>query len=264
MRNKKTTIQHKRDVYLHILSETFIQQYRDVCELNEADGSLKFEAKGYLLEATRLFQEDFIDSVANETIQNIHNKLLSSGNFQVQQMSKAALAFANEAVNAIKEEGADVPEEVTLEDHEKEMISAIYDTSSDEDAVVAIRDAVANALIEEDKKSKEIKEITDLAKQNASEDKTNQDVINECVIDKPRNLMHAIITNIVDDFINENATTIQESGLSMGEFFGQNKGLIQDYSKGVYAIFESIQGFGWREYTPEDIKIKSMKIYKNK
>lgn len=254
MRKTSTTYaQYKRNVFAHILSESFVKIHSKALDLKENE---------LLYENVSKVAREFVTTTLklNEnTVEQIKDSLKNSSYF-VGRIVTLAESMACEKMETLSKEKLPVPDCVELNDEEKQMIENLFKYECPEEGVTEITDSVAKAMMKENQKATEIKEALDLMKVNGTDQKTLQESVNKISQREPYSLMNSIILNISESYVKEHLTN--NPNLKAADILKENATNIKEDSMTAYALYETLNVFGFKTFDKKMVEDLSYKIYR--
>ncbi len=255
-RQQISNLEYKRKYFMDVLCESFAEIHHRCIESAPVDEKYETCKAG----ARHFFKEQMgIENMSIETFKRA--------------VSPTATYFANTIIEAAEEMAEDKAKEVVLNkdlpidpdpkmsEEDKAVMDVIFTSKCPEDEITAIKSATANALYAENKKAEEIKEALTIVSADA-DNKTLQESINKISNIGPTSLMNAIMANVTENMlkaaINENAS------LTPGELVKMHANDIKEDSMVMYALFECINGFGFKTYDSKQVERLAMDIYLDK
>lgn len=254
-KERYTELGYRGMIYKYILQETFTELYARVIDADDSTVS-----KILCESATSEFTD--IMNLNSRTMRDIKTDIESNGIEFVKKMSILAEAVASQKAEDASKAGLTyLPDEIELTDIEKDVITTVFDTNLPEDVVGMVRTSVADALFKENEKSEEIRRASELIREEKPDENAMNESLNKLDISAPSSLMNAVMVSISNIIINENSDQIKR-GKSIGDILSDKKDVIKDLSKGTFAIYETLNTFGYKQMTQKEVKDLSMEIYK--
>ena len=274
----------KKMSYMDYKTKIFNEAFKEACSLPYcgalngcgSGGSRSDEIFGGDPNITKrgsaMFKKFFADEcgLAENTIGQT-KKLVEDAVEYVKQAADLAEDIAEEKTDNARKEGIEfeADQEPELSQEDKAVIQQLFDVKAPTPQIDKIRDATVQALIKEDEKSKEIKDALDIAKSKvniSSKDKdkdeakkAQNETMNRINNLGPHSLMGSIINSVSASVIN----SMNEAGTltNIGKALRENSDNIRDRSMAIYAIFETMNQLGTKNYTPHEVEELSESFY---
>ena len=153
-------------------------------------------------------------------------------------------------------------QEIELSEEDEKVLDQLFDSKGPTPQIDEIRDSIVDAMLEEERKSQEIRDATDIAKAKAA-DGSDPNALEETVkrlnAVGPTSLMNAIMTNVSVQAIKE----VSEAGnfSTIEGVMRENADGIKDRAMIIYSLYEMSNKLGVHKYTPKDVKDLTFKIY---
>lgn len=268
-----TYAEYERRVFNTILTECFVKMHAMANGLDEA--CCKMECFNSAVEDPRNMKEmaakmarEFFKTEMNLdkcTINETKKKLCESITF-VKQCVALAEACAKEKTEAAAEAKLDLTDDDTGEEvgeEEKTEIEKLFDDKTPTVAADAVAKASVQALMDEKKKSEEVKDAIDLAKAAGETTKVNE-AVNRLSRRGPTSLMNAIMTFVSECAVRDVAEANPNATANIGNILKENAEDIRTRSAMMYSLFETMNAFGFKRYSEAELKDAAWNIYQGK
>jgi hypothetical protein len=243
----------ERRSFNYILKECFATLYGKVIDV-KPEHIMNEEVMGSI----NLSVEHLSDVLMLETATKkaVKDHILKSGVHFARQIVAIAETISEARRKDVEEnldELEDFPNTEELAPEEKEVMASTFNDKLPEDVVAQVRDNVATALKNEEKKSQEIKAAMDLS--------SNTEGMNESVrrlkTRKPDTLLEAMFKYEMDSLIRE---AVENKVTDFDAVVQKNKEVIVERVSKIYAIYETMNVFGFHTYE-NDEKRKMIDTY---
>lgn len=152
--------------------------------------------------------------------------------------------------------------EVTEEDRSE--IQKLFDAKAPTVTADVVAKASVQAMVDEKKKSDEIKDAIDLAKA-AGDTKTLEETVARMERRGPTSLMNAIVTFVSESAVRDVDNNLPDGhSLSIGKVLEENAEEIRARSMMMYSLYETMNAFGFKRYTEKEIRDAAWDIYQGK
>jgi len=282
--------EYRRRVFNEAVLEVLARIHGEVLGLDEAslvsnDAAVDQDTAAKEVKTSKILNDDNVSSetrrMANEMARHYFEDELGTKDATVsktkQRLSEAChfLAEAADVCEQIadrktkdaKELGIEIEDdqktELSPEDHA--VIDQLFQTKDPRPQVDAIRDATVNALLAEEKKSKEIQDATDLAKAKVAsgeDPRAFDETVRRINAIGPTSLMDAVMNSVTVAAVKD--VSAQGKLGTISETIAANKELIQERSCMIYSLYEMTSVLGITRMTPAKVKALAESIYYNK
>lgn len=262
------TISHmefRRRVFNHAMLECFSRILENCCEFDQSD----CHDQRLATVAKKMSDAFYTDKLSLDkcTINQTKQKLSESVTF-IHDCMNICEAIADTKYEIAGQEDMDIPEDqkIELSEEDKALLDKVFEEKKPTVQLDQIRDATVKALLEEDRKSQEIRDSLSIAQSQVSaggDPKVMEETVSRLGNRGPTSLMNAIMNSVAADAVrdvNENA----KAPVSVGSVMSENADEIKKRATMIYMMYESANTFGIVKYTPADIKRLSEEIYYNK
>lgn len=256
MRQKISNFEYKRKYFIDVMSESFAELHHHCIESEEGSekyDSCKAAAKEFFNEQT---------GIESLTINGFKETVGPTLSYFGRTIMEAAEEMAEEKSQEIAiNKDLPIDPDPKMSEEDKVLMDIIFTSKHPEDEIAAVRDATAKALYAENKKAEEIKEALQIVGEDCDA-KTLQESINRIGNIGPTSLMNAILSNVTEHMLRGN---INEGFTgSTSDLVRNNADQIKEDAMVMYSLFECINCFGFRTYSPEEVKKIATDIYLNK
>lgn len=247
MEKRITINEYRRRVYNMALSEGFALLYAKVLGekvINETEGAKLIKFADH---AKEVFAETM--NLSESTMEQSVRRIDESGSTFARTLSYLAEAIANDRKDAAKED-EDLIKEVpdTLTEYEQEVVEKVFEERLSEDNLEEVRTAITNAIVDERNKSEEVKLAIELDKEK-SEDGT----LSEATVRMTKKLPTSLLEAIYKFNMHQAYQRAGEAG-NVNEAIEKNKEAIVEGSHNIYAIYETMSKFGFKQYSPKEME----------
>ena len=287
MTKKISYREYKRRAFNALLTECFVKLHAmvngldencskmEACGKTEACGSKnesKCEGQGdinlYKADmARKMAKAFFVDEMCLDkcTMKETKDKLCDSTTF-VKDCVKLCESIADEKAEEACEQKLELTDddEAEVSDSDKSEIEKLFAEKTPTVTADAVAKASVEAMLDERKKSDEIKDAIDLAKA-AGESKALEETVMRLERRGPTSLMNAITTFVSESAIRDVDNNLPKNGrLSVATVLRENAEEIRERSMMMYSLFETMNAFGFKKYTEREIRDISLNIYNGK
>ena len=199
------------------------------------------------------------------TISQTKDRLRGS-NYYITEAVNEAEAIANNRAEDAKEKGEtiDADDKIELSPEEHEALDQLFHTKGPGPQIDQIRDATVRALLQEEKKAKEVHDALDLAQSKVVTGDANayNETANRISKVGPTSLMGGIINHMTRAAIRE----ANEAGnlADIGDVMAENADLIKTRSVMLYAIMETGNQLEITHYGTADVERLSRELFYQK
>lgn len=243
---KIDVIDYKRKMFNLALTECFSILYEKVIgdRVHNMNEAVKLQSLSD--HAKEIFISEM--GLAKSTIGQTKNRINESGAHFTKILVAVAESVAEDKTNAVKEnKGALDSLPTDLNDVDKEVIEKVFEERLDEENIDQVRDSITKAMLFEKRKAEDINNAINLDKHNSKDGSLSESVVS--LIKRPPNtLLEAIYKKSMSDAIVEAV----EKGFDTSKVITDNKEIIQEGSLAIYAIYETINMYGFKKFTPKE------------
>ena len=276
MTNRISYREYERRVFNNLLTECFVKMHAMANDLDEScckNMQTHVERnvecpKARAEMARKMASEFFKDEMCLKTctINETKKKLCEATTF-VRECAEKCEELAKEKAD----DAADKKLELTDDDQgdevseeDKSELNRMFDTKAPTVTADVVAKASVQAMVDEKKKSEEIKDAIDLAKA-AGDTKGLEETVARMERRGPTSLMNAINTFVCESAVRDVDANLPEGGrLSIARVLEENAEEIRARSMIMYSLYETMNAFGFKRYTEADIRKASWDIYQGK
>lgn len=274
MIRKISYAEYERRVFNTILTECFVKIHAMVNGLDENCSKMECysETNGECPEhvadmAAKMARNFFKEEMCLDkcTIKQTKKNLEESTTF-VKDCIALAEACAKEKAESAASENLELTDDDKgdeVGDEEKSEIQKLFDAKAPTVTADVVAKASVQALIDEKKKSEEVKDAIDLAKA-AGDTKTIEETVNRLSRRGPTSLMNAIMTFVSECAVHDVNDNGIDKNISIGNILKENAEEIRTRSAMMYTLFETMNAFGFKKYSKRDLEKASWNIYQHK
>lgn len=250
---KMSVNEFQRRVFNTVLSECYSQLYLKVIGdkiQNETDVS---RLSAYAEHAKETFAEEM--NLENRTMTNIIESINKTGSSFAKTLVSVAESVSCSRKEAAKNKEIDIDTAPKgLNEFEQQIVDDVFKQKLSDANIEEVRDSISQSILLEKAKTEEIKDAMELDKARSKDGTISESVIN-MTKKNPTTLLEAIYK------FNMNEAYDQLEDASMiDEVIPKNKEIIREGSQNIYAIYETIAKFGFRQYSENDVE-KLIKEY---
>lgn len=263
MARKLMLAEYRRRVYNRALLECFCRIHGQILNGDCESDAVTDERMSTM--ANKLCANFYTEelNLKNATVDATQKRLSEAVHF-LKECGDVCKEIADQKTEDAKEQGIQMEDdqEIELSDADREVLNQVFESRNPTPQIDAIRDATVNALMEEEKKSQEVRDAIDIAKAKVASGenpKALEEATSRIGRIGPTSLMNAIVNNITVQAIKD----INESGNlgNLSAAMSANAEQIRSRAAMVYALYEACSVFGLRKYSPSEVKQLAFDIY---
>ena len=265
--------EYQRRVFNTLLTECFVKLHAMANGMDECSSQMESYPNGSnapqrLVEmannSARIFFRNEMD-LDKCTITETKNKLKNATTF-VKDCVALCEEAAEEKAEFAKEQKLELTDDDKAEEvgeEEKSEIGKLFAQDAPTVTADVVAKASVDALMQEKEKSEEIKDAIDLAKAAGETDKL-EEAVTRLSKRGPTSLMNAIMTAISEAAVKDVNNYDPHEARNVGNVLRDNKDEIRNRSLIMYSLYETISAFGFKSYTPREVKNLAWDIYQGK